>query len=366
MRALATRGHGINQIVIKAKMTEQEMNWADTVIFGRTYPTAFNPIGIMRDYKKLGKRVLYDMDDDFWQVAKNNPSVLVSSAYKDQYEGMIREADAIITPSKILAKKFRKLIKKPIFICPNGIDYKAYLERPHNSFTFEKVDKELYKKKPQLVIGYSGAASHWTDLGIIMDAMIELNKKYDFVFNVYGMVPGGLKNEMILYKKLLGAQVGNTYPYSSQPEKNSYFISALNFWEKLKDLEGGHKPFHLPEIHPEELSLCDFDIGLAPLEDNEFNRGKSCIKFYEYAAVGTVTLASNVEPYKSEVNYRAKNTVKDWYKKLERLIVDEKFREKIRKQQMEWVKKHRSLEALSLPWELACQRPGGLPVLNQQ
>ena len=352
MRALAKRGHGINQPVIKHKMTQAEMDFPDTIIFGRTYPPAYNPIALMRDYKKLGKRVLYDMDDDFWQVAKDNPSVMVSNSLKDQYEGMIQEADAIITPSKILAKKFKKF-KKPVFLCPNGIDYKVYQERPHQN--------------EGLVIGYSGAASHWADLNIMMDALIDLSRKYDFQFNVDGMCGGGLKSEMLIYRKSLGPESpDHTYPQSVMPEQNGYIISALNFWEKLKELKGGHKPFCLPELHPEELSLCDFDIGLAPLEDNEFNRGKSCIKYYEYASVGTVTLASDVEPYRSEVNYRAKNTKKDWYKKLEKLIVDKDFRAKILKQQMEWVKKNRSLEAIGLPWELACQKPGGLPVLNQQ
>lgn len=354
MRALGLRGHGINQLTIKHKMTDAEMDFPDTVIFGRTYPPAFKPIALMRDYKKLGKRVLYDMDDDFWQVAKDNPSVMVSNAFKDQYEGMIEEADAIITPSKELAKKFKRYFKKPVFICPNGIDYKTYLERPH--------------RNEGLVIGYSGAASHWADLNVMMDALIELSKKYDFSFNIDGMCAGGIKSEMITYKKILGPEAPNhTYPQSQKPEQNNYFISALNFWERLKELNGGHKPFCLPEIHPEELSLCDFDIGLAPLEDTEFNRGKSCIKFYEYASVGTVTLASDVEPYRSEVNYRAKNTKKDWYNKLERLIKDKDFREKILKEQTEWVKKNRSLDAIGLDWELACQKKGmGLPVLNQQ
>jgi len=70
-------------------------------------------------------------------------------------------------------------------------------------------------------------------------------------------------------------------------------------------------------------------------------------------------------PYKDEVGYRAKNTFKDWYKKLEKLIVDEEFRLKLGKQQQDWVKKNRSLEAIGLPWELAVQQPGGLKVLNQ-
>src|SRR4030042_1690065 len=342
MRALAKRGHGCNQIPIKSKMSDAELNYPDTVIFGRTYPTAFNPVAVMRDYKKLGKRVLYDMDDDFWQVSKDNPSVLVSSAYKDQYEGMIREADALITPSKFLAKKFKKF-KKPIFICPNGIDYNEYKERPRNH--------------EGLVIGYMGAASHWSDLYIMMEALIELNKKHDFQFNIYGMTGDALDAAMYLYRKY--------YTGNYQPEKNPYFISALNFYDKLKNLSGMHIPFYPPELHPGKMTECDFDIGLAPLEDNDFTRGKSCIKFYEYAAVGTPCLTSDVEPYKSEVDYTTKNTTKDWVKKLEKLIVDKDFREKLGKKQSEWVRKNRSLEAIGLEWELACQRPGGLKVLNQ-
>lgn len=111
--------------------------------------------------------------------------------------------------------------------------------------------------------------------------------------------------------------------------------------------------------------MCDLDIGIAPLEDTEFNHGKSNIKFYEYASVGTCVLASDVEPYSEEVNYRAKNTFKDWYNKLEKLIVDKEFRLKTLKTQQEWVKKNRSTEAVGLPWELACQKPGGGRVANQ-
>jgi len=62
----------------------------------------------------------------------------------------------------------------------------------------------------------------------------------------------------------------------------------------------------------------------------------------------------------------AKNTAKDWYNKLEKLIVDKEYRVKLAKEQQEWVRKNRSIEAIGLPWELACQLPGGGPrVYNQ-
>jgi hypothetical protein len=104
-QALSLRGHGIKQVAMGTEFPEHLMEWPDTVIFGRAYASHFDPIKWMKEYQKRGKRVLYDMDDDFWEVAKDNPSVLVSNAMKDQYEGMIQQADAIITPSNVLAKK---------------------------------------------------------------------------------------------------------------------------------------------------------------------------------------------------------------------------------------------------------------------
>ena len=109
--ALSLRGHAIKQVAMGSYFPDHLLEWPDTVIFGRTYPTQYEPIKIMKEYKKRGKRVLYDMDDDFWEVSKDNPSVLTSNAMKDQYEGMIREADAVITPSKTLMKKFKKHFK---------------------------------------------------------------------------------------------------------------------------------------------------------------------------------------------------------------------------------------------------------------
>jgi glycosyltransferase involved in cell wall biosynthesis len=341
--ALSARGHAIKQVAIGLQFPKEVLEWPDTVIFGRTYPSVFDPLKWMREYKKLGKRVLYDMDDDFWQVAKDNPSVLVSNAMKDQYEGMIKEADAIITPSTVLEKKFKKHFKKPTFICPNGVSEDIYAPRPRD--------------KKDLIIGYMGASSHWKDLQLIGDVISKLSEKYDFLFTIYGLIGEPMEAAIYTYRRLFNEGL--------QPEKNPYFKSALDFYDKLKNVRLYHVPFMPPELHPTVLGRCDFDIGLAPLEDNEFNHGKSCIKFYEYASVGTVTLASDVLPYSQEVNYRAKNTFKDWYNKLEKLIRDEEFRSKTLSSQEEWVKKNRNFDVIGLMWEKACQRPGGLKVLNQ-
>lgn len=342
--ALMLRGHAIKQVAMGNEIPEQYMEWPDTVVFGRVYATQHDPIKAMRDYKKRGKRVLYDLDDDIWQVAKDNPSQLVSNAMKDQYEGMIREADACITPSPVLAKKFKKYFKKEIFLCPNGINPDLYKERPHQN-------------EDTLKIGYMGAASHWKDLQLIGEVISGLSKKYDFLFTIYGLTGEPMEAAMYTYQKEL--------QFNFQPEKNAYMKSALDFYMQLQNTRFWHIPFMPPELHPKTLAMCDLDIGIAPLEDTEFNRGKSNIKFYEYASVGTVCLASDVEPYSEEVGYRAKNTKKDWYNKLEKLIVDKEFRLKTLAQQQKWVKENRYVDKIGLAWELACQKKGGVPVLNQ-
>jgi glycosyltransferase involved in cell wall biosynthesis len=272
----------------------------------------------------------------------------VGNALKDQYEDMIRESDAIITPSVVLSKKIKKYFKKPVFICPNGINYEIYKDR----LEFRR------DEKPFITVGYMGAASHWKDLQIVVDALEELSRKYDFFFTIYGLTGEPLEAAFYAYNKMLA---GNY-----KPEQNDYFREALEFASRLENLKMLHVPFMPPELHPSVLARADIDIGVAPLLDTEFNHGKSCIKFYEYASTGTVCLASDVEPYKSEVNYRAKNTTKDWYNKLEKLITDPEFREKIRKEQAKWVQENRSIEAIGLDWELACQKPSKGPTVLSQ
>jgi len=204
----------------------------------------------------------------------------------------------------------------------------------------------LSKDKPpkdRLRIGYTGAASHWKDLVLLPDVLLELQKKYDFDFVLQGMCGTPLECEMWGYERVL--------EYGLQPERKEYLQSAVNWWNKIQNLKFFHVPFYPPVMYPSLLNSLSIDIGVAPLIDNRFNNSKSCVKFYEYATIGAVTLASRVTPYKEEVGYCAKNTFKDWYKKLERLIVDEPFRRKLAEKQGNWVKDNRDVDKVVKYWE---------------
>ncbi|MCZ6890041.1 MAG: methyltransferase domain-containing protein, partial [Gammaproteobacteria bacterium] len=74
-------------------------------------------------------------------------------------------------------------------------------------------------------------------------------------------------------------------------------------------------------------SLPSFDFGIAPLEDNLFNRRKSAIKYFDYTHLGLPTVASAVGPYPGAINHGVtgllvENTPQAWYETLVDLIAN--------------------------------------------
>ena len=327
-KGLMSRGHEVKITTINPNMGEEFYQWPEVVVFSRIYP--FDPLPQMRKFKQMGKRVIYEIDDDFWGVNPDNPSVAISTEKRWQYEHIMAEADAITTTTEFLANKLKKF-NKNIFIVPNAIDFGHYQER--------------FRAGQTLVIGYSGAASHWKDLEIVVEPLLQLQGKYEFDFVLQGMVSTPLESEAYIMRQMINMNL--------QPEKNRYMEATLALYEKMRGLKYQHLPFYVPFLHSAVLRRCDMDIALAPLQDNDFNKSKSCLKFYEYAALGSATLASDVLPYNKEVGYCAKNTTKDWYEKLEKLIVDKKFREELATKQRKWVMENRDLGKIAMLWEKA-------------
>ena len=76
-----------------------------------------------------------------------------------------------------------------------------------------------------------------------------------------------------------------------------------------------------------------FDIGLAPLHDNEFNQKKYFNKYLEYTLVGTVGIYSNCEPYTfvvvdEENGFLANNSADDWCQAICKAIERSDLRDK--------------------------------------
>ena len=315
-------GHKV-QILSKVEQVK-EIEKPDVVVFFRGYPTAIDEL--VRFFKAMKIKVVYDSDDALDLVRENNPSYAAVKESIQSIYYLVKNADVITTTTDTLAQYFRKF-NKNVSVLPNCVDLEEWQERNGSQ---------------KLRIGFSGSSSHITDLLIVVDVIRDLQKKYDFDFVIQGFTP--LKSLEEWYEHNLEA--------SGQMFKNHQIGRELKILtDKLKNIRYEFHPFIDTDKHHEKLRELNLDIGLCPLEKNDFNKYKSCIKFYEYAMVGTVSLASNVFPYSNEVNYLAKNNYWDWKEKLEKLITDKELRNKLLREQRKWVLENRDISQKVEMWQ---------------
>jgi glycosyltransferase involved in cell wall biosynthesis len=89
----------------------------------------------------------------------------------------------------------------------------------------------------------------------------------------------------------------------------------------------------LPWIKQDELKeLSDIDIGIMPLPDDEWSKGKCGLKGLQYMALGIATVMSpvgvNTEIIQDGENGMLASEVDEWVEKLSRLIEDPELRRK--------------------------------------
>jgi len=123
---------------------------------------------------------------------------------------------------------------------------------------------------------------------IILDVIRDLQKEIDFDFTIFGLSPTKWDEHIDDLRKKHSEQVNNTP--NSKP--NDWYSKTIKLADSLKTLKWTHQPFVPLSEYNQTLCKLNLDIGLCPLVDNRFNRCKSAIKFYEYAMVGTCTMAS--------------------------------------------------------------------------
>jgi hypothetical protein len=99
---------------------------------------------------------------------------------------------------------------------------------------------------------------------------------------------------------------------------------------------------HVANVHFDALlkTVSRFDIGIAPLVDNPFNRARSNVKLKEYGAGGAAWLASPVAPYAGLGEREGGMLVRDdgWFDALERLIHHPWRRRRLARRALRWAK----------------------------
>lgn len=260
---------------------------ANIIVIQRTFP-ADVPFftRIYEASRKLKKPLVYDLDDNLLILPKTHPdreNYSISRGLLPMLHAVFA-ADYLTVSSECLKQNFSN-INQNIFILPNLIDDKIWkFESP----TIKNHDSKL-------TIGYMGGDSHTPDLDYIAPVLMKIKEQHPnkVRYHIYGVKP---------------------------PEALLAFDDTV--WTPIKTYQY--------EDFAKEFLKLSFDIFIAPLLDDEFNRCKSAIKFFEYTTLGVPVICSRVTPY-SEVITDNENGLlasdpDQWDEKINLLISDPDLR----------------------------------------
>lgn len=245
-------------------------------------PCGIESVVEFHKYHQAGKKVIADYDDNLFECHPLNPGyktlgikevkVRVGDGpevhlWKDQTRGfsikdnymrfrahtdILNLVDTVTTPSPYLADTMApkaEVSRDKFSVLPNAIDFNR----------FKPFDKRL-RGTDKIRVGWTASDSHLLE-GQMFRKIVEDTLKVDS--NIQFVV------------------LGNIMEFRQS-------VAHLPIeWHNFCDLE----------VYPLKVASLELDIAICPLEDYEFNRGKSCLKWSEMSAFKVPTVCSNVVPY---------------------------------------------------------------------
>ncbi len=333
----AREGVELNQDHALAKALE-----SDIIVFHR--PQSEDWFKFIKTCNKYGKTVVADYDDDPFNTSPWNPfyqwigteeatyiwpdgrkelmwskdPAIGGSRYidiednirrRDLFRASFKNADLVTCTTEILAEKLRT-INPNVAVLPNLIDFNQY--------------PKLDMVKKNIRIGWQGGVSHFEDLHMIRDAIGEILKKYPQVTFVYW-------GDMKLY--------GMFRKFPMERVECHDWVDYI--------------------VYPYKLACLNLDIGLCPVTENEFNRNKSAIKYFEYSMVGAASIASNWPPYSPCItDGRDGLLVKpdQWFNAMEELILNEEKRKKMASNAYDNIYENHNADKQAYKWQEAYEK----------
>jgi len=268
-------------ITVSSTINKDQIGQFDLVILQRQYK--FEVLAPVLEMQKRGAKLIYEIDDNLFNVPKWNPSSKILGAKKvqDGIKNFVSRVDAMFVTTEALKDAYKDYCEH-IYVLPNSIDYDLVYDYPKNT------------DKP--VVCWQGSATHQRDLSIAQHGIEQLAKDEDLMVKIW-----------CGFKEQSKARYDDRKP-----------IFDVNGAEilPLVPFEGFFQMFGQLDVH----------IGLAPLAANPFNKCKSNLKFLEYTAYGAVTVASSFGPYGDTIEDGETGILvsdnRDWYDQV-RMLVDD-------------------------------------------
>jgi glycosyltransferase involved in cell wall biosynthesis len=267
-------------------------------------------VGLARDF--TGSKYVLDLDDDPYSFSKNHPEYQKLKERMPQVKKIIQLADHVV----VSTQGIKDVISKDnpyVTVIPNTIDPAIW------KFKNKKRDDG------KIHIGWIASASHMADLHVILEALNEIVKKYDNVhIHFAGMIDMKIVDVENPTDDMINLAVLKSLVEHSKLKTN--FTPLVGRFSHHVGTQGY-------EEFPEFLASLGLDIAVAAIENTQFNRCKSNIKWLEHAMLEIPMVLSDVGPYREsvkhgETGFLAK-TKDDWMKYLSMLIEDAELRKKI-------------------------------------
>lgn len=230
-----------------------------------------------------------------------------------------READGIIVSTDQIKKRLTRF-NKNIVVVPNALDERLVEGRTLKAGSSTNIERKT--------IGYMGTYTHDEDIMMVAQALREILRKHKYTVEL--QIVGGIADSALITAfdglPLRVLDVGNNVEY---PQFMRWMARNI-YW----------------------------DLAIAPLQDDDFTRCKSDIKFLDYSAIGVPGIYSRVAPYENtvrhlETGYLASNDTESWVEALDRMIEDDSLRLRLARKGQEYTLSTRTLQQCADQWRKA-------------
>lgn len=282
---LHKRGNFSFEIRTEDDVSKEIIAQAHTIVFLRNVePAAYIYLEWAHE---LGKRTVYVIDDNFLEIGPTTPvgEYYADPIRRETFIKFLRNSHTVKVDSSILGDYIQERFNRKVVYFPGSVD-------------FDWLDQhQRLETNGQIVIGYEGGSKE-ADFALVVPALKKILDYYGgFVrLEFFGFVPAALANHPMVTFEECGMD------YRS-------FIRKLN--------------------------ECNWDIGLAPLEDHSFNNTKTNNKLREYGACRIPGIYSNSPVYKhwvthGETGYLVAHTEIGWFEGIKAMIENPSMRQHIR------------------------------------
>jgi len=294
--------------VLEQNATSSHIAWADLVVFCRNTEPGYRHLLS----EAIGKRkpVIYDIDDSFWDIsASTDPDLAryhLQPLRLKQLEVYLSYASLVRVYSPLLCSRVSRF----------NDSCRIY----RSSFDFSKLPETTSRRSPDEKVSIVYATSRIVDdqYKVFLPALAEfMSAHHDKVdVTIWGCSPP----ELLTLPGVTSKKLVDRYD------------------DFLK-----------------EFARSGFEIGLAPLEDHEFNRSKNNTKFRDYGACRIAGIYSEVDAYASSVTNEqdgllVPNTKQAWHAALERLAFEPELRKTIQNNAREKVFQDYRQELIEKQW----------------